>query len=78
MVYWSILIFVSNTNTTQRKRTKPEQRKVVQVTLRPSVYQIALDGAKDQDTYPGRVIEHALLKLAADANTQKFIQEQPQ
>lgn len=63
---------------TQRKRSKPEQRKVVQVTLRPSVYQIALDEAKNHDTFPGRVIEHALLKLAADADTHIVRQEQAQ
>lgn len=64
------LVSKSNTANTQGKRIKPEQRKVVQVTLRPAVYQIALDEAAQNDTFPGRVIEVALLKLAADANHQ--------
>jgi len=55
---------------TQTKRTKPEQRKVVQVTLRPSVYGIALRHADEQDTFPGRVIEHALLMLDAEKTAQ--------
>lgn len=59
---------VSNTANTQGQRSKPEQRKVVQVTLRPTIYQIALDRAAEHDTFPGRVIEAALLKLAADAS----------
>lgn len=53
--------FVSNTAHTQR--SKPEQRKAVQVTVRPSIYQIALDLAQEHDTFPGRIIERALLQL---------------
>jgi hypothetical protein len=52
---------VSHTGHTQR--SKPEQRKAVQVSLRPSIYQIALDLANDNDTFPGRIIERALLNL---------------
>ena len=69
---------MANTQNTQQPRSKPEQRKVVQVTLRPSVYQIALDGAKDQDTFPGRVIEHALLKLVANASKKSGTREHTQ
>ena len=62
---------VSNTTiATQKKRSKPEQRKAVQVTLRPSVYEIALRHADEQDTFPGRVIEHALLMLEAGKSAQ--------
>lgn len=52
---------MSHTGHTQR--SKPEQRKAVQVKLRPSIYNIALVLADDNDTFPGRIIERALLQL---------------
>jgi hypothetical protein len=48
---------VLNTQTTQ------EQRRVVQITLKPSVYQIAKDKAIEHGTHPGRIIEYALLNM---------------
>lgn len=52
------LWFVSNTGTTQ------EQRKAVQVSLRPSIYAIATNLATEHGTFPGRIIERALMALA--------------
>ena len=52
---------MSHTGHTQR--SKPEQRKAVQVCLRPSIYNIALALADEHDTFPGRIIERALLQL---------------
>jgi len=41
-----------------------EQRKAVQVSLRPSIYAIATNLATEHGTFPGRIIERALLVLA--------------
>ena len=50
--------FVSNTGTIQA-----EQRKAVQVSLRPSIYAIATNLATEHGTFPGRIIERALMAL---------------
>ena len=41
-----------------------EQRKTVQVSLRPSIYAIATNLATEHGTFPGRIIERALMALA--------------
>ena len=36
---------------------------MVQITLRPSVYQIAKEKAAQHGTHPGRIVEYALLHM---------------
>jgi hypothetical protein len=58
---------VLNTETTQRER-----RKVVQVTLLPSVYRIAQTKADEHGTHPGRIIEWALLQIQRGKSRNQF------
>ena len=59
--------FVINVVTTQQrhKRIKPEQRVRVQVTLKPSLYQIVKDYAEEKGMFPGAAIEYAITKAFA-------------
>lgn len=47
-----------------QKDTCGERRKAVQVSLRPSIYAIATNLATEHGTFPGRIIERALMALA--------------
>lgn len=46
------------------KDTCGEQRQAVQVSLRPSIYALATNLAMEHGTFPGRIIERALMALA--------------